>query len=88
MEGAAGFQGRYGSSHLALGKPDLSQAKTTGWFFGAAGGVGLTSGIRDRQVDDERAVIACARGAKGAVARQAGADEGAGIATTRTWKAK
>ena len=72
LEVAAGFQVAYGSSHLALVKARLVAGETL-LVLGAAGGVGLTA-VEIGKLMGAR-VIACARGAKGAVARQAGADE-------------
>lgn len=71
FEVAAGFQIAYGSSHLALVKARLRPGETL-LVLGAAGGVGLTA-VEIGKLMGAR-VIACARGAKGEVARQAGAD--------------
>ncbi len=71
LEVAAGFQIAYGSSHLALVKARLAPGDTL-LVLGAAGGVGLTAVEIGKMMGAH--VIACARGTKGEIARQAGAD--------------
>jgi NADPH:quinone reductase len=72
FEQAAAFQIAYGTSHLALAHKARLQAGETLLVFGAAGGVGLTAVEIGKRMGAR--VVACARGAKLNIARDAGAD--------------
>jgi NADPH2:quinone reductase len=69
---AAAFQIAYGTSHLALAHKARLQPGETLLVFGAAGGVGLTAVEIGKRMGAR--VVACARGAKLEIAREAGAD--------------
>jgi NADPH2:quinone reductase len=72
FEQSAAFQIAYGTSHLALAHKARLQQGETLLVFGATGGVGLTAVEIGKRMGAK--VVACARGAKLGIAREAGAD--------------